>query len=145
MRTEYTIFLLLLFGIIAIIVLRQLYNKYNKKKLMISQDRDDGSVKTCELIYFYTTWCPYCNKARPEWDAFRREWEGNSFKGYYITFTEVDCDADEATAKKYDVKSYPTIKLKCKGEVVEYDARPTQEDLNNFLETVLPDPKFKKN
>ncbi len=134
----YIIFLLILFSIITIVVLRQLYLKYNKKRLTVSQDRDSTKVKTCELFYFFTTWCPYCKKAYPEWEAFRSEWEGNAFKGYYITFTEVDCDIDEATAKKYDVKSYPTIKLKCQGEIFEYDARPTKEDLYDFLDSVLP-------
>jgi len=140
MRTEYTIFLVVLFGVVTIVVLRQLYTKYNTRKLIVVQGTGtkNGSVKTCELFYFYTTWCPYCKKARPEWDAFRSEWEGKLKKGYYITFTEVDCDVDESTAKKYDVKSYPTIKLKCEGQVVEYDARPTKEDLNTFLNTVLP-------
>ena len=144
MRTEYTIFLLVLFGTIAILVLRYLYKKYNKKRITIVQDRDRSSVKTCEVIYFYTTWCQYCSKARPEWDAFRDEWNGKKFKDYYVTCTEVDCDVDETTAKKYDVKSYPTIKLKCEGEIVEFDARPTKDDLDHFLETVLPDPHYKK-
>jgi|LauGreDrversion4_2_1035121.scaffolds.fasta_scaffold11947_3 thiol-disulfide isomerase/thioredoxin len=138
MRVWYTIFLVALFGGIMLYVMRYLYQKYNARKLIVAQDSDSTKVKTCELFYFYTTWCPYCNKAKPEWEAFRSEWEGKPFKGYYITFTEVDCDVDETTAKKYDVKSYPTIKLKCKGEVFEYDARPTKEDLTRFLNSVLP-------
>jgi thiol-disulfide isomerase/thioredoxin len=139
MRTEYTIFLVVLFGTIAIIVLRHLYNKYKPKKITIKPD-SDSSVKKCEVIYFYTTWCPYCKKAEPEWESFQSYWaeKGNMCKGYYITFTKIDCDVDETTAKKYDVKSYPTIKLKCEGEVVDFDARPNVEDLNNFLNTVLP-------
>lgn len=143
MRKEYTIFLFLLFGVITIIVLRKLYTKYKKKRIVpqYSANGANGKVKTCEMIYFYTTWCPYCKKAQPEWTAFRNEWEGVPCKGYYITFTEVDCDVDESTAKKYNVKSYPTIILKCEGEVVEYDARPTKEDLNKFVDSVLPESK----
>ena len=137
MRLMYIIFLFLLFGILAIVILRQLYKKYNKRKVIVAQDTNK-KTKTGELIYFYTTWCPYCKKADTPWTEFREDPENKKIKGYNITYTKVDCDLDEATARKYDVKSYPTIKLKCEGDVVDFDAKPTVEDLRDFLETVLP-------
>jgi len=137
MRLAYTIFLLILFITISSIVISQFYKKYNKRKTIVVQ-KNKQNAKTCELIYFYTTWCPYCKKADIPWTEFSTNPENQQIKGYYITYTKVDCDQDEVTARSYDVKSYPTIKLKCEGEVVDFDAKPTVEDLRDFLETVIP-------
>lgn len=89
------------------------------------------------LIYFYTTWCPHCKTARPEWERLR-EWSiGRHVGGKTITMLEVDCDADKATAAQYNVDSYPTVKLVKGDTVVDYDAKPSFETLRRFLEAEL--------
>ena len=52
-------------------------------------------VPVVEVYYFYTTWCPYCVKARPEWDKFKKFWENKKKNGYIINCTEIDCDKNE--------------------------------------------------
>ena len=127
-----------IFSIVAGFVLRNEYNKRKKKELVDSVTNSPDTVtKQCEMIYFYTTWCPYCKRARPEWDAFKEEWKNKKINGYLITFTEVDCDINETTANKYDVKSYPTIKLIKEGQVYDFDARPTSDSLTQFAITML--------
>ena len=127
-----------IFSIVAGFVLRNEYKKRKKQELVDSVTNSPDTVtKQCEMIYFYTTWCPYCKRARPEWDAFKEEWENKKINGYLITFTEVDCDINEATANKYDVKSYPTIKLIKEGQVYDFDARPTSDTLTQFAITML--------
>jgi thiol-disulfide isomerase/thioredoxin len=139
MNTRGVIFLsLLIFSVVAFFVLRNEFNKRKKKELVDAvTNSPEGPTKQCEMIYFYTTWCPYCKKARPEWDAFKEEWAGKKINGYLITFTEVDCDINETTANRYDVKSYPTIKLIKDGEVYEFDARPTTDSLTQFTVTMI--------
>ena len=139
MNTRGVIFLsLLIFSAVAFFVLRNEYNKRKKKELVNAvTNNPDGVTKQCEMIYFYTTWCPYCKKARPEWDTFKTEWAGKKINGYLITFTEVDCDINETTANRYDVKSYPTIKLIKDGEVYDFDARPTSDSLTQFVVTMI--------
>ena len=139
-RTGIILFSIVLFSVIAFFVLRNQYNKMQKQKLVdsVTNTADSGGVtKQCEMIYFYTTWCPFCKRARPEWDKFKDEWAGKKINGYMITFTEVDCDVNEAMAAKYDVKSYPTIKLVKEGEVYDFDARPTADALTQFAVTML--------
>lgn len=129
---------IVVFSIVAGFVLRNEYNKRKKKELVDSVTNSPDTVtKQCEMIYFYTTWCPYCKRARPEWDAFKEEWKNKKINGYLITFTEVDCDINETTANKYDVKSYPTIKLIKEGQVYDFDARPTSDSLTQFAITML--------
>jgi thioredoxin 1 len=129
---------IVIFSIIAGFILRNEYRKRKKKELVDSVTNSPDTVtKQCEMIYFYTTWCPYCKRARPEWDAFKEEWANKKINGYLITFTEVDCDINETTANKYDVKSYPTIKLIKEGQVYDFDARPTSDTLTQFAITML--------
>jgi len=91
--------------------------------------------RVCEVFYFYTPWCPYCKKARPEWDKFKAPLHRTTRDGYLLLMTEVDCDADEALANKYEVTSYPTIKCVKDGRVTDYDARPSVATLNQFLDS----------
>ena len=89
----------------------------------------------CEVFFFYTAWCPYCKKARPEWDKFKDGHAGEIREGYRLLFTEVDADANETLANKYEVVGYPTIKLVKDGKVTEYDAKPSVATLNQFLDS----------
>jgi len=121
---------LILYGVTAtILILIAIYfiNRSMKKK------EDPNTVKTCELFYFYTTWCPYCKKAMVEWNNFKAEWDQKTFNGYVLQFREVDCDANEPLATKYNVTKYPTIKLVKDDIVIDYDAKPSVDSLTRFL------------
>ena len=38
---------------------------------------------------------------------------------------------------KYKIEGFPTIKLLKDGQVIEFDAKPTKENLTQFLNTAL--------
>ena len=61
----------------------------------------------------------------------------NKFKGYRINFIEVDCDKDKATADKFNVQGYPTIKLVKGNRITDFDARPSKDTLIEFLNSSL--------
>lgn len=111
----------------TIIAIYVLYNRYKKKEVK------DTTVPTVDIYYFYTTWCPYCVKARPEWNKFKTFWETKKKNNYTLLFSEIDCDKNESLASKYDVETYPCIKLIKDGKIFDYDAKPTLENLNKFL------------
>ncbi len=91
--------------------------------------------KVGDLYFFYTTWCPHCNRARLEWDKVKSEWSMKKPEGYTLFFHEIDCDVDETLCTKYKVTQYPTIKLVKDGVVTDFDAKPTLYSLNLFLQT----------
>ena len=110
---------------------------YKNNKEIVDTGVDSPDSDIIDIMYFYTTWCPYCKKARPEWDKFKSQWEDIGFGGYDIRFSEVDCDINEAAADKYNVDGYPTIKMVKNKKVIDYDAKPELTSLNKFLKSSL--------
>ncbi len=108
---------------------------FTKKFSAKIEGEDDDGEQTCEVMFFYTTWCPYCKKAMPVWQEFSKQWNGRTKNGYTIITTEIDCDQNEPVANKFDVQGYPTIKCIMNGKVADFDAKPTVEALNQFLQT----------
>ena len=105
---------------------------------MISENNEN---KEAELLFFYAEWCPHCKTAKPVWDDLKSEYENKTINGYTIVFTEINCTTEsnevEKMMDKYNVEGFPTIKLLKDGQIIEYDAKPTRETLNQFLNTVL--------
>ena len=50
---------------------------------------------------------------------------------------EYDCDKNEKLCDKYKIDGYPTIKMLKDGQIIEYDAKPTIENLTKFVESTL--------
>ena len=98
---------------------------------------DSDSVETADLYLFYTEWCPHCKKTKPEWKRLKNEIGENRVNGVKINFIEVDCDEDQATANKFKVEGYPTIKLVRGNKIIEYDAKPQFDTLMQFVNTSL--------
>lgn len=119
------LYVLLFFGLIflAMYILRKRFKKVNNTQ----------EEKTCELMFFHTTWCPYSKKSMIEWNKFKSEWNHKKIDGYDIIFQEIDCDINEAVANKYNVEKYPTIKLLKDDSIIDFDAKPTVHTLTQFL------------
>tara|TARA_Y100000389_G_scaffold30971_2_gene26180 strand:+ start:302 stop:796 length:495 start_codon:yes stop_codon:yes gene_type:complete len=97
----------------------------------------DKYSKQVDLYYFYTTWCPYCKKSRPEWEATKQEYKVKKVNGYTINFIEIDCDEDSVTADKFDIEGYPSIKLVKGKQIIEYNAKVDRVSLDLFLKEMI--------
>ena len=100
-----------------------------------------NNSKEAELLLFYVDWCPHCKTAKPAWEEIKAQYENKTINGYRVIFTEINCTEETAEVEqmmnKYNIEGFPTIKLLKDGQVVEYDAKPTKDTLNQFLNTVL--------
>ena len=100
-----------------------------------------GTGKTAEVLFFYADWCPHCKTAKPIWNDVKSEYENKTINGYRVVFTEINCSEEsgesEQMMNKYNVEGYPTIKLLKDGQVIEYDAKPNKDTLEQFLNTVI--------
>ena len=109
-------------------------HKVNKEYINKNNNNSDDVL----ILYFYTQWCPYCKQSMPEIKKFEDYVNGlNAENSYTISVTKIDCDEDTAMATKYKIQGYPTIKLIYKGKVYDYDAKPTKENLIQFLEATV--------
>lgn len=106
---------------------------YVENKEILREDPQNEA----ELYFFYTTWCPHCKAAKPEWEKIKKEYENKAFNNTNIIFREVDCDKEEKLADQFKVEGYPTIKMVKNGEVIEYDAKPKYDTLIEFLKSTL--------
>jgi thiol-disulfide isomerase/thioredoxin len=134
-----TIVLAALFIVVAI----WMYYKYVVPRVNASYVPNKEYVKkqkidTADIYLFYTNWCPHCKTAKPIWDDFKAHIgsRGHS-SGVTVNFIEVDCEQDRKTAEKFNVSGYPTIKLLYNDKVIEYDAKPNKENLQQFLDESL--------
>ena len=94
-----------------------------------------------EIMLFYAEWCPHCKTAKPAWNEIKDEYSNKSVNGYNVVFTEIDCTTDTPESEKmmnqYNVEGFPTIKMLKDGQVIEFDAKPSRDTLNQFLNSVL--------
>jgi len=100
--------------------------------------KSDGQAgESADIYYFFTTWCPHCKTASPEWDAFAEEMKDKTVKGVKLNFFKVDCDKEAATADKFKVTGFPTIKLIKGNQVIDYEAKPEKATLIEFVNKML--------
>ena len=132
------IFIILLFSIISYILFSKNIKEFINKKFVLNKEfvNKNTNNNNATIIYFYTEWCPYCKKSRPEWNSFKELTELQSFKET-LTLKEVDCDKNPEIADNYKIEGYPTIKLIYNGEVYDYDAKPESKTLLQFVESII--------
>ena len=95
-------------------------------------------TKEADLMLFYVTWCPHCKQAKPVWDAMKEKYNGKAINGTLVHFKSFDCDEEEQIADRYGVEGFPTIKLvRGDNDVVDFDAKPSEDTLTQFLHNVL--------
>lgn len=140
--------MILILFIICIFVYISLYvyNTYVKtifskqfveNKEFVSNEESNDQLYV-EIILFYTDWCPHSKKAMHVWKNFKEKMNNVTIHNYTLIFKEIDCEEDSKTADEYNITGYPTIKLiKNMDEIIEFDAQPTIETLEDFVNTIL--------
>ena len=140
--------MLVFFFIVVVFICIGIYYYYNHGTSGSAQmyysnheGKPKSGSKEAEIILFYVDWCPHCKTAKPAWEEIKAQYENKTINGYTVIFTEINCteETDEITQmmNKYSIEGFPTIKLLKDGQVIEYDAKPTKDTLNQFLNTVL--------
>jgi len=125
-----------------------LFNTIYKSKLNTSYSANnehtlggDGKSAQAELLFFYVDWCPHCKTAKPVWEELKSEYDNKTINGYSVVFSEINCTNESPEIEKminsYKIEGYPTIKLLKDGQVIEFDAKPSKETLDQFLHTAL--------
>jgi thiol-disulfide isomerase/thioredoxin len=112
----------------------------NKRNANISNTGSSGNGEV--IIYlFYADWCPHCTKAKPEWNKFKAAHNNKDFNGYTIKCVDVNCteetNANFQIIQKYNLDSYPTLKMEKDGSQIDFDSKITNDSLEKFINMVL--------
>ena len=108
-----------------------------------SSEQENGSSGSegnpVEIMLFSVDWCPHCKVARPEWNKTAESTK--SVNGRKVIFTDINCTSETAEVtsliKQYNIEGYPTIKLLKDGKVIDFEAKPTEQHLKQFLEQAV--------
>jgi thiol-disulfide isomerase/thioredoxin len=119
-----------------------MYSKYQANQTKFNNVPNVARVNGVVTIYmFHVNWCPHCKKAMPEWQSFVDKYNGKEINGYEIKCVDMDCTketSDVAVAmKKYNIESYPTIKMLKNDQIIEFDSKITETTLEQFADTML--------
>lgn len=93
---------------------------------------------TARLYFFYTEWCGWSKKARPEWEKLTETVSKTPYFGTTkVELVPVDAEQDRKLADEYEVEGYPTVILERKDGLSHFDKRVTYEGLLHFLRQSL--------
>ncbi|KAI9733311.1 MAG: hypothetical protein M1834_003395 [Cirrosporium novae-zelandiae] len=85
------------------------------------------------LVAFTAPWCGHCKNLAPIWESLAHDFAAEP----NVIIAKVDAEApnSKATALKYEVKSYPTIKYFKKGTKKDepYEGGRSENDFVNFI------------
>ena len=133
------------------------YNRYFASKQNMKPFNDVANANEennlVQIYFFHAQWCPYCQKAYPEWTKFATVNHKKVINGYLVECIEVDCTKDNGDSvnefmdktpvntaeliQKFNINSYPTIKMMKEDETIEFEAKVTESSLQKFLDSVL--------
>ena len=108
----------------------------------MSNDNQRENEVGVVIYFFHADWCPHCKKALPEWKGFSQTNDGKVINGYKVNCVDIDCTNEDDSKvteyiNKFEIDSYPTVKMIKDGKTIEFDSRITNNTLNSFLETMV--------
>jgi len=153
-----------IFVSIARFAYQRYFAKLNKNKKFMDVANSNNMKPIVAVYFFHVDWCPHCVKAQPEWKMFSDQFHNTEANGHLIQCYDIDCTDDNGDeviqlapnkdgsfsethikptpvkiselVKKYDIESYPTVKLTKGDMVVEFDAKITKDSLIKFVNSV---------
>ncbi len=135
-----SVLFLFLIGVISYYIFMKWGNTSKEQK---ATDIPLGGKLTVYL--FHVDWCPHCTKAKPDWNEFKEQYDGQNVKGFKITCVDIDCTDDsspeiKALMDKYDISSFPTVKAVMendgKSKVMSFEAKVNKKNLEKFINTI---------
>jgi len=148
------IILLALFGYAAYVI----YNKYKTREKATAGNDDIANEQgadtvTVMITLYYVDWCPHSNAIMTEWNLFKDEYNKKEVNGYKLDVSDInltnedgskdhdDTYPNQSTVKKIQLENkitgYPTIKMYKNNEIIDFEAKVTVNNLEQFVEIIL--------
>lgn len=129
-------FLVLLLGYVF-------YNPADSGAVQLKNDNIDMTLASNELVFinFYADWCRFSNLLAPIFDEASDEVH-KEFSSGQVVMAKVNCDEEDAIAKRFQITKYPTLKIIQNGEQQkrEYRGQRSKDAFVEFVRGQLKDP-----
>ena len=113
-----------------------------------NKEFEKEKARRAAIHLFYVEWCPHSTNARKEWDKVKNQFDGKSVNGTVLEFIEINGeDNDGQVMNSFEnqhgltgdkkIEGYPTIILVKGDQVVEFDAKPNETSLTEFINTAI--------
>ena len=122
----------------------------NNKEFVPDNTNNQSKEKhpLAHVILFTASWCPYCKTMEDKgiFKTFKEQHQDKIIHNYRLDIQTIDCSDDQdpnikSKLDQYNVEGFPTIKLLKEGDppskAIDFDAKPTLDSLNQFIEEVL--------
>lgn len=104
------------------------------KKFFLKEGFNGDVESTVKCTLYYTTWCPHCKAVKPDWEIFRKEFDGQKVGGKTVIVVAVDGDQDKEATQAAGVKGYPTITFSKDGApAVVYNGERSLDGFKKYL------------
>ena len=106
-------------------------------------DADGELGNYADLYFFNASWCPYSKVAKPIWNKIKSENNGKKFNKHILNCVEIDGEKEGDKVTQFEstynkkIEGYPSIIMVKDDQVVEYEAKPDENSLTEFINSVL--------
>jgi len=137
-KIVFIVLLVILFSYIGYYGYKRYYKNAQEVKDFSDVANTNTRKKEAEVYFFFADWCPHCKRAKPEWEQFKKEYNGKVVNEYTITCIPVDCtdEKDQKSATliaQYKIESYPTIIMLVDNNKIDYDAKVSKSGLEQLV------------
>jgi thiol-disulfide isomerase/thioredoxin len=137
-RTILIITILFIFFIASYYGYKQFYSKKQEVKKYDDVPNTNTRKPAADVFFFYVDWCPHCKTAKPIWNQFKEKYNNTVANDYLITCNELNCTDDgnpdiADSIAKYNIDSYPTIKMIINSKQYEFDTKISFNALKEFV------------
>ena len=126
-------------GVLILLVSYFIYSKFQHGQMegmrgMSMGGQEDGGQVVCTM--YYTDACPHCIKAKPEWQKFEDQYNGQIFNGKKILIVKINCEQQPDVAEKEKINGFPTFKFAFNGKTFDYNDERVLDNFVNFLQRI---------
>ncbi len=89
------------------------------------------------MVKFFAPWCEHCKAFEPEYEKAAQILKA---KGKSYVLAEVNGGTHSSLVDKYEVQSFPTVKLFVNGTANDFDGDRTAQAVVDFIERILGPP-----
>ena len=103
---------------------------------MVPQQQKGGEGGEVVCTMYYTDACPHCQKAKPEWQKFEDQYNGQVVNGKKVLIVKINCEQQPEVAEQENIKGFPTFKFSFNDKTFDYNDERVLQNFVDFLQRI---------